>query len=85
MWVACLRFAEYFADEVDGSLHFVDVTWLIALDDQDGAHNISCGGSVQEDFPVFWCSEDTWRGEKILELLECFGSTVVPLKLIGLP
>jgi hypothetical protein len=26
-----------------------------------------------------------WRGEKILELLECFGSIVVPLELIGLP
>ena len=26
-----------------------------------------------------------WRGEKILDLLECFGSIIIPLELIGLP
>ena len=83
--MTCLGLAEYFTDEVERSMHRVDVTRLVSLNDQDGAHNISCGGSVQEDFPVFWCSEDTWRGEKILELLECFGSIVVPLELVRLP
>ena len=83
--MTCLGLAEYFTDEVDRSLHLVDVTRLISLNDQDGAHHIGCGGNVQEDFPVFWCCEDMWRGEKILELLECFGSIVVPLELIGLP
>ena len=84
--VVCLGLAEYFTDEVDRSLHLVDVTRLISLDDQDGAHNVGCGGDVQEeDFPFFWCCKDGWRGEKIVELLECFGSIVVPLELVGLP
>ena len=54
MWVACLGLADYFADEVDRSLHLVDVSWLVSLDDQDDAHHISGGGDVQEkDFPIF--------------------------------
>ena len=53
MRVAFLGFAEYFADEVDGSLYFVDVTRLVALDDQDSIHYAGSGGNVQEeDFPV---------------------------------
>ena len=56
MWVTCLVLVEYFTDEVDGSLHVVGVTQLVALDDQDGTHHVGSGGNVQEeDFPVFWC------------------------------
>jgi len=56
LWVACLGLAEYFTDEVNQSLHLVDVTRLISFDDQDGTHHIGGGGDVQEkDFLVFWC------------------------------
>ena len=56
MRVAFLGFAEYFADEVDGSLYFVDVTRLVALDDQDGTHHAGSGGDVQEeDLLILWC------------------------------
>ena len=56
MGVACLGLAEYFADEVNPSLHLVDVTRLVLFDDQDGTHHIGGGGDVQEeDFPVLWC------------------------------
>ena len=85
MRVACLGLAQYFTDDLDGSLHLIDVTRLVALDDQDGAHHVGSGGDVQEDFPVFWCCQDGWRGEEVLELLECLGSIVVPLELVGLP
>ena len=62
------------------------MTRLVALDDQDGTHHIGSGGNVQEeDFPVFWCCQDGRQGEEVLELLECFGSIVVPLELVGLP
>ena len=65
-------------------LHLVDVTQLVSFDDQDGAHHIGGGGDVQEEeFPVFWCYQDGWRGQEVLELLECFGSIVVPLELVG--
>ena len=81
-----LGLSRYFTDEVDGSLHLVDGTRLVALDDLDGAHHVGSGGDVQEeDFPVFRCCHDGWRGEEVLELLECFGSIVVPLELVGLP
>ena len=83
--VAHFGLTEYFTDEVDRSLHLVDVSWLVSLDDQDDAHHISGGGDVQEkDFPIFWCCLDRPRGKKILELLECFGSIIIPLKLVGL-
>jgi hypothetical protein len=52
----CLGLTEYFTDEVNRSLHLVDVTRFVSFDDQDGAHHIGGGGNVQEnDFPVFWC------------------------------
>ena len=86
MGVACLGLAEYFADEVNRPLHLVDMTRLVSFDDRDGTHHIGGGGDVQdEDFPIFWCCWDGWQGEKVLELLECFGSIVVPLELVGLP
>ena len=54
MWVACLGFAKYFTDGVDGSLHLVDVTQLVSFDEQDDTHHIGGGSDVQEaDFPVF--------------------------------
>ena len=55
--VACLGLAEYFTDEVNQSLHLVDMTRLVSLDDQDGAHHVGGGGDVHEkDFPVIWCN-----------------------------
>ena len=56
MWVACLGLTEYFTDEVNRSLHLVDVTRFVSFVDQDDAHHIGGGGDVQEeDFPVLWC------------------------------
>ena len=40
--VAQLGLAEYFTDEVDGSLYLVDVAWLISFDDQGGVDHV-CG------------------------------------------
>jgi hypothetical protein len=54
--VAYHGLAEYFTNEVNQSLHLVDMTWLVSFDDQDGTHHVGGGGDVQEeDFPVFWC------------------------------
>ena len=42
----------YFADEVNWSLYLVDMTQLVAFDDQDCAHHMSGGSDVKEkDFP----------------------------------
>ena len=47
---------EYFTDEVDQSLHLLDVTRLVSFNGQDGAYHVGGGGDVQEeDFPIFWC------------------------------
>ena len=47
---------------------------------------MSGGGDVKdENFPIFWCSQDGWRCEEILWLLECSGGIVVPLELVRLP
>ena len=41
--IAQLGLAEYFTDEVDGSLYLVDIAWLIAFDDQGSADHVhSC-------------------------------------------
>jgi hypothetical protein len=62
------------------------MTRLISFVDQDCAHHIGGGGDVEEeDFPVFGCYQNRWRGEEVLEPLECFGSIIVPLELVGLP
>ena len=54
MEVACFGLAEYFTDEVNRSLHLVDMDRLVSFDDQDDTHHIGGGGDVQEeDFPVF--------------------------------
>ena len=50
-----LGLSQYFTDEVDGSLHLVNVTQLVALDEQNSTHHAGSGGNVQEeDFPGFW-------------------------------
>ena len=40
MRVAQLGLAEYFTDEVDMSLYFVDVAWLVSFDDQRSANHM---------------------------------------------
>jgi hypothetical protein len=53
LWVTCLRLAEYFTDEVYGSLYLVDVSRLVTLDDQDSTHHTGSGGNVhEEDFLI---------------------------------
>ena len=41
--IAQLGLTEYFTDEVDGSLHFVDMARLVSFDDQGSADHVrSC-------------------------------------------
>ena len=62
------------------------MTRLISFDDQDCAHHVGGGSDVEEkDFPIFWGGQDGWCHEEFLELLECPGGIVVPLKLVRLP
>ena len=46
--VAQLGLAEYFTDEVDGSLYLVDVAWLVPFDDQGGVDHMSGCHDVEE-------------------------------------
>ena len=46
---------EYFTDEVDGSLYFMDVSWFISLDDQGSAHHMDGAGNVKDkDLPFLY-------------------------------
>ena len=43
LWVVQLGLAEYFTDELDGSLYFVDMARLVSFDDQGSADHVrSC-------------------------------------------
>ena len=46
--IAQLGLAGYFTDEVDGSLHLVDVAWFVSFDDQGGADHVRCCRDVEE-------------------------------------
>ena len=46
---------------------------------------MSGGGDVkEEDLPIVGRGQDGWCREEFLELLECPGGILVPLKLVGL-
>ena len=46
--VAQLGLAEYFTDEVNGSLYLVDVVWLVSFDDQGGTDHVCGWRDVEE-------------------------------------
>ena len=48
MGIAQLGLAEYFTDEVDGSLYLVDIAWFISFDDQGGADDVRGCRDVEE-------------------------------------
>ena len=86
MGVAQLGLAEYFTDEVDGSLYLVDMAWLVSFDDRGGADHMGGCHDVEElGLPIFWCCEDGWRCEEFFELLEGYSSFLFPLELVRLP
>lgn len=61
------------------------MTRLVSLDDQDCAHHMSGGGNLEEKkFPIVGCGQDGWFREEFFEFLECSGSVLVPLELVGL-
>jgi len=39
-------------------------------------------GHQRRVFPL--CCQDGWRGEEVLELLECFGSIIAPCEVVRL-
>ena len=84
--VAQLGLAEYFTDEVDGSLYLVHVTWLILFDNQGHTDHVGSRRDLEEQsLSVFWRCEDGWSCEELFELLEGHNSFLVPLELVGLP
>ena len=84
--VAHFVLAAYFADEVNWSLYLVDMTRLVAFDDQDCAHHIGGGGDVEEeDFPIVGRGQDGWCHEEFFEFLECPGGILVLLELVEHP
>ena len=46
--VAQLGLAEYFTDEVNGSLYLVDMAWFVSFDDQGGADHVRGCRDVEE-------------------------------------
>ena len=52
--IAHLGLTEYFTDEVDGSLYFVDMAWLVSFDDQGGADHVrGCHDVEEQHLPIF--------------------------------
>ena len=81
--VAQFGLAEYFIDEVDESLYLVDMAWLVSFDDQGGADHVrGCHDVEEQHLPIFWSCEDGWNCEEFFELLESYGSFLVPLELV---
>ena len=62
LWVACVGLAEYFTDEVNRSLHLVDVTWLVSFDDQGSANHMSSSCYVELGLLVVQRCEYGWFG-----------------------
>ena len=59
--VAQLGLAEYFTNEVDGSLYLVHVTWLILFDNQGHTDHVGSHRDLEEQsLSVFWRCEDGW-------------------------
>ena len=86
MGVARFGLAEYFTNEVDGSLYLVHVTWLILFDNQGHTDHVGSRRDLEEQsLSVFWRCEDGWSCEELFELLEGHNSFLVPLELVGLP
>jgi hypothetical protein len=67
--VACLRFRQDLADEVDWSLDWVGVAIFLPLDVDGSTDHVSSRGEVEQSLLLFARScEDCWLGQEILEL-----------------
>jgi len=67
LWIAHLGITEYFTDEVDRPLYFVDLTQCITFDDKNHADHADGDCDVEKQgFSIIWDCEHMWFGQEFL-------------------